>query len=174
VTQQRLNPFTAGAQVRQRVDQVETRQLQASDVVGVRRHAAMVPAGPASTEVQTAAEPASIGVHSPDFDHEAAIERGRALAGLTHQQLCAYMADADGKPLDPSLWKRMRESGNLPISRMQKCPPVFWCSFIAEMATAAGMAVAHEDIADIAVRRTADAFEAAAQAFRLMPRRRVG
>lgn len=157
------------------LDRVETRNLQATNQVGVmaHSHASIVAVAARSTEVQTVREPESTRVQTSDFDHEAVIERARALAGLTHGQLCAYMADEDGKALDQSLWTRMRRDGNLPIKRMRKCPDVFWRAFIVGLAESAGMTVSHDDIADLAVMRTADAFEAAAQAFRMMPRRRA-
>ncbi len=153
MSQQRLNPFTAGAQVGQRLDQVETRQLQAADrqCVGAHRaHEAMVPAESASTEVQTNDSAESNQVQTLDL--EAVIEKARAAVGLTHGQLCAYMADEDGKPLDQSLWTRMRRDGNLPVKRMRKLPLAFWQHFVIGLAEPAGVQVSHADIETLAVR----------------------
>jgi hypothetical protein len=135
----------------------------------VARHLPMVGLAPRSKEVQTAQVAESNAVQS--LDCEAVIERARALAGLTHGQLCAYMADEKGKPLDQSLWTRMRREGNLPIDRMSRTPPVFWTAFVVGLAESAGLHVSHTDIADIAIARTADAFAAVAEAFRHMQRR---
>src|SRR5690242_2884534 len=97
----------------------------------VAAHLPIVGLVPPSKPVQTAATPGSNQVQGVDF--EAAIERARSLAGLTHGQLCAYMADENGKPLDQSLWTRMRKEGNLPVLRMAKTPPVFWRAFLIEV-----------------------------------------
>lgn len=110
----------------------------------------MVGAAVGSTEVQTDDSQASNGVQSLDLD--AVIERARLAVGLTHGQLCAYMADEDGKPLDQSLWTRMRRDGNLPVKRMRKLPLAFWQHFVIGLAEPAGVQVTHADIETLAVR----------------------
>jgi len=171
---------TSGAVRESSLKGFETRNLQAADqgcidrrfaqraVVVERRgrHTAIVPSWPASTEVQTDPGDGSIGVHSLDVD--ALVCSALRAADLSHGQGCAYMADEDGKPLDPSLWTRMRRDGNLPIGRMRKLPIAFWRHFIVGLAEAAEMNVSNADIADIAVQRVATAFEAVADAFRHM------
>ncbi len=129
----------------------------------------MVGLAPRSREVQTAPQAESNRVQTLDI--EAAVERGRLAAGLTHGQMCAYMSDEDGKPLDQSLWTRMRRDGNLPIKRMRNLPIAFWHGFVGALGEAADMQCSHADIADIAVMRVAVAFEAVADAFRHMQRR---
>jgi hypothetical protein len=153
VSQQRLNPFTAGAQVRAGLDQVETRQLQAPEYRGVERrnrHDVMVASAEASMEVQSDTPDPSNQVQTLDL--EAVIEKARMAVGLTHGQLCAYMADDDGKPLDQSLWTRMRRDGNLPVKRMRKLPLAFWRHFVIGLAEPAGVQVTHADIETLAVR----------------------
>lgn len=128
----------------------------------------MLGAVPPSKEVQTAPAASSNPVQTLDF--EAWVDGARVACGLTHGQLCAYMADEDGKPLDQSQWTRMRKDGLWPVKRMRNLPPLFWRHIAIELATACGLRVSHADIADIAYERTAVAFEAVAEAFRHMRR----
>lgn len=149
-----------GGQVRERrtvaepgLDRIEMRPLQAANQHGVGRHAAMVPPAPASVEVQNAtSDPVrgSSGVQALDWD--ALICSGLAAADLTHEQACELMVDDDGKPLDPSLWNRMRRRGNLPLTRMWKLPLAFRQHFVFGLAEATGVQVSHADIETLAVR----------------------
>ncbi len=134
----------------------------------VVQHLPMIGAVPPSRPVQTAQNEPSNRVQSLDF--EGWVEGARLACGLTHGQMCAFMCDDDGKPLDQSQWTRMRRDGIWPVARMQKLPPLFWQHIAIELATACGLRVSHADIADVAYERTAVAFEAVAEAFRHMRR----
>lgn len=173
--QQRLNPFTAGAQASQRVDQVETRQLQAPGYRGIERrgrHDAMVGHEPASVEVQTASvHPFQASPLVQALNLVQLIDGALDASGLTHEGACELMVDEDGKPLDPSQWNRMRRTGNLPIGRMRNLPIAFWWSFISGLAEPAQMNCSHADMADLAVMKVALAMEEVAHAFRSMRRR---
>lgn len=175
MSQQRLNPFTARPQVGQRIDQVETRQLQASGYGGVERrrtHDVMVPAGPGSGEVQTASvHPFQASPLVQALNLVRLIDDSLDRAGLTHERACELMVDEDGKPLDPSQWNRMRRTGNLPIGRMRNLPIAFWWAFVAGLGEPAQMHCSHADMADLAVMKVALAMEEVAHAFRSIRRR---
>lgn len=131
----------------------------------------MIGAVPPSKEVQHAGNQDSNGLQTLDLD--ALICEALRHAGLTHGQACAHMANDKGKAYDQSQWTKARATGDLPLGRMLGLPPVFWRHFIVGLAEAAEMHVSHAEMADIAVMKAATAFEAVADAFRHMQRRRA-
>lgn len=171
MSQQRLNPFTAAAQVRERVDQVEARIGEfGGHVMGKRQsHVSTVPLVPLSTEVKVTSESLPNDLQSLDIDN--LICSALRHAGLTHGQACAYIGNGKGKAYDQSQWTVARETGNLPLGRMlANLPPAFTVHLIIGLADAAGLHVSHADIADVAIARVAEAFDAVAAAFRHMRR----
>ncbi len=124
----------------------------------LNRHLPIIGAVPPSTRVQTAPEAQSNPVQTLDYD--AAICDALREAGLTHGQACAYMCDEDGKPLDQSQWTRMRKDGIWPMKRMRNLPLAFWQALLPRISEPAGLAVTHEDLADIALKQTAVAIDA--------------
>lgn len=171
-----------GGQARQRssvgqagLDRVETRQLQASDYVGVERrrsHESMVAPARPSMEVQTATvDPLRPSRQVQAVNWDALIFTGLDACGLTHTKACELMVDDDGKPLDPSLWNRMRRDGNLPFGRMRHLPLMFWWHFGIGIGEAAGLDISHASIGDVAVGKTQSALHALADLLPVLMRR---
>jgi hypothetical protein len=147
----------AGAAPREpRFDGVETCNLQAGNQFGIeRRHVPMVAPGPSTTPHQNVGE-ASTSVYHSAVDLEVAIPLAAARAGFTLGQLAAHME------MDPSnLSKVLRGNGHVSLQRLLKLPFAFWREFLPLLAEPVGLTVAHEEIADIALRR----FGAAVDAF---------
>jgi hypothetical protein len=179
VSQQRLNPFTAGAQVSQRLDQVETRQLQAPDYRGVERrgrHDAMVPAATVESELQTlevAGFPSLQTLES--VTAKALILEGMRTAGMNHGQVCAYIGNRKGGPYDQSQWTKALDTGDVPLGRMLAGLPLdFWRPVIARMAQAAGVPLSDEAIANITMDRIRLGFQMLADAFARPQQQRAG
>lgn len=153
------------------LDRVETRQLQAANEVGVERrrvHVSMVAPAPLSKEHQSESERLSNALQLLESWHQEA----RREAGLDEGQVCAHIGNGKGGSYDQSQWTAARKSGNWPLGRMLAgCPDAYLDALAIAFATSRGLNVSHADIADLAVARTADAFEVAAQAWRLMQRR---
>jgi hypothetical protein len=138
-----------------RFERVETCNLQAGNQFGVeRRHGHMVPFAPATTPHQTAEKAPTSAYHSP-VDLEVAVPLAAARAGLTLGQLAAHME------MDPSnLSKVLRGNGHLSLQKLLKCPFAFWRELLPLIAEPMAMTVAHEEIADIALKRFGAAVEA--------------
>lgn len=130
-------------------------------------HMPIVGVVPPSKEVQSEQESLSNALQSL----ESWLETARTASGLTHGQVCAHITNGKGNAYDQSQWTKARATGDLPLGRMLAgLPDVFWRTFAISLATAYGLKVSHADIADVAIERTAIAFEAAAEAFRHMRR----
>jgi hypothetical protein len=145
----------SGAPRESSLDRVETRSLQAGNQFGVeRRHVSMVAPAPTTTPHQNDAEASTSAYHSP-VDLEVAVPLAAARAGLTLGQLAAYM-EMDASNLS----KVLRGNGHLSLQRLLKAPFAFWREFLPLIADPVGLTVAHEEIADIALKRFGAAVEA--------------
>lgn len=60
--------------------------------------------------------------------------------------------------------KALHGDGHVSLQRLLKLPVAFWREFLPMLAEPAGMAVTHEDIAEIALKQTAVALDALARA----------
>jgi hypothetical protein len=139
------------------VDGVESRPLKPSNqvsVAGPSLHGLMVPVRSATTPHQTADEAPTSAYHST-VDLEVAIPLAAARAGYTLGQLAAYM-EMDASNLS----KVLRGNGHVSLQRLLKLPFPFWREFLPLLAEPVGMTVAHEEIAEIALRRFGAAVEA--------------
>lgn len=162
--QQRLNPFTTGVQVRQRGDQGAVRGGEASSEGGVI-HASMVAERAATTPHQTGDEAPTSAYHST-VNLEVAIPLAAARAGYTLGQIAAYM-EMDASNLS----KVLRGNGHLSLQRLLKAPVAFWREFLPLLAEPAGLAVTHEELAEIALKQTAVALDGLARAVGQLMRR---
>lgn len=146
---------------------VETRNLQAANEFRIRdrrvlqqavrverRHESMVPAAGSTMPHQTSGNGSTSTYHSP-VDLEVAVPLAAARAGITLSQLAAYM-EMDASNLS----KVLRGNGHLSLQRLLKAPHDFWREFLVLLAEPVGATVAHEEIADIAMRRFGAAVEA--------------
>lgn len=166
MSQQRLNPFTARAQRGQFLDQVEAGEVQRVSKVVVGHGSIVAPLG-VSMPVNGSGTSLENALHLLESWHQDA----KTAAGLNEGQVCAYIGNGRGGEYDPSQWTAARKSGNLPFGRMLAgLPDVYLRTFAIGLALHCGLSVSHADIADVALERTAVAFEAAAEAFRHMRR----
>lgn len=93
--------------------------------------------------------------HNSVVDLSVAIPLALARAGLSHKQACAFM------DIDTGNWsKALHGDGHVSLQRLLKLPVAFWCEFLPLLAEPAGLAVSHEDLADIALKQTAVAIDA--------------
>lgn len=147
-TQQRLNPFTAGAHPRERGGEIGVGGGELANVRGVGRvHASSVAVETATMPHQTADE-ATTTDHLSTVDLSVLIPLALSRAGLSHKQACAYME------IDPSNWsKALQGVGGMHVSfqRLLKLPIAFWTEFVPLIAEPIGLAVTNEDIADRAL-----------------------
>lgn len=122
---------------------------------------------PSSKEVKGEAEALSNALQLLESWHQEALRA----AGLNEGQLCAHIGNGKGGAYDQSQWTAARKSGNWPLGRqLAGCPDVYLDTLAICFAKSRGLHVSHADIADVAIERTAIAFEAVAEAFRHMRR----
>ncbi len=127
----------------------------------------MVGLCPPSKEVQSAPEALSNALQML----ESWLQEAARAADLTQGQVCAHIGNGKGGTYDQSQWTKARATGDLPLGRMLAgLPDVYLRTFAIAFATSCGLTVSHADIADVAIERTAVAFQAAADAFRAMRR----
>jgi hypothetical protein len=140
-----------------RLDGVPVRNLQATNEVGVggpRLHGLIVPVQSATTPHQNA-EKAPTSVYQSPVDLLVAVPLAAARSGFSLDQLAAHM-EMDASNLS----KVLRGNGHLSLQRLLKCPFAFWREFLPLLAEPVGMTVAHDEIAEIAMRRFGQAVEA--------------
>jgi hypothetical protein len=130
-------------------------------VVVMGTHGQSVAQGHRSTEVNGDGKASSISANSVDgltVDVSSALSLALSRSGLTHKQACAYME------IDTGLWSRqIGGDGHISFQRLLRLPVAFWREFLPLLAEPAGLAVSHEDIADLALMQAAVAFEALAR-----------
>lgn len=108
-----------------------------------------------STTPHRTAEIAPTTEHHSSVDLSIAIPLALSRAGLSHKQACAFM------DLDQSNWsKALQGNGHVSLQRLLRLPVAFWCEFLPLLAEPAGLAVSHDDLADIALKQTAVAIDA--------------
>jgi hypothetical protein len=121
------------------------------------QHLPMVGLVPTTTPHKTA-EKSGTTEHNSVVDLSTAIPLALARAGLSHKQACAHMG------IDTGNWsKALHGDGHVSLQRLLLLPVAFWCEFLPMLAEPAGLAVSHEDIADIALKQAAVAFDALAR-----------
>ena len=114
--------------------------------------------------------------NAPTSDYNSVVDLSVAIplalsrAGLSHKQACAHM------DLDPGNWsKALQGQGHVSLQRLLLLPASFWREFLPMLAEPAGLAVTHEDLADIALKQTAVAVDALVRAVtQLRMQRRAG
>jgi hypothetical protein len=132
---------------------VERRRAQVPVRVERRVHVAMVAGAPPTTPDDWAGKTATAADNSA-VDLSVAIPLALARAGLSHKQACAYMG------VDTGNWARaLHGEGHVSLQRLLKLPIAFWCEFLPLLAEPAGLAVTHDDMAAITLKRAAVAFE---------------
>lgn len=109
---------------------------------------------PHTTPHQTAGK-APTSVYQSTVDLAVAIPLAANRAGLSLGQVAAYM-EMDASNLS----KVLRGNGHVSLQRLLLLPVEFWREFLPMLAEPAGLAVSHEDLADIALKQTAVAIDA--------------
>ena len=130
-------------------------------------HMPIIGAVPPSKEVKSESEALSNVLQML----ESWLQEAKRAANLNEGQVCAHIGNGKGAEYDQSQWSTARKTGNLPLGRMLAgLPDVYLDTLAICFAKSRGLHVSHADIADVAIERTAIAFEAVAEAFRHMRR----
>lgn len=112
------------------------------------------------------AEKAPTSAYNSVVDLGVAIPLALARADLSHKQACAHMG------IDPGNWsKALHGEGHVSLQRLLLLPVEFWREFLPLLAEPAGLAVTHEDMAEIALKQTAVALDGLARAICQMRRK---